>query len=125
MDDWADLVRACHPWSEMFLDDVTGEFRAVLEELLQGDHAPSEYRSARLRRAARAHGAFRRRQGCPSLVLAEEIAFAESAIAAVLMRGGASMAAIAKVQDTLAPVMRAIERATYSGYVDGSERPGN
>jgi hypothetical protein len=119
MEEWVVMLRACRPWNEMFLDDVTGEFRGVLEELLQSDDEQTpRKKAARLRDVARAHGAFRRRQGCPAPILAEEIDFAQDAIAAALMRGGAAPAAVATIQDSLVPVMRAIERATYGGYAD-------
>jgi hypothetical protein len=106
------------------LDDVSGAFRAVLDALLQpGDARTPDQRAARLRRAARAHGAYRRRQGCPAIILAEETAIAEDAIAAALLRGGAPPAVAATIQHSMAPVMRAVERAMYSGYVDCGEPP--
>ncbi|HEX4681182.1 MAG TPA: hypothetical protein VH277_00665 [Gemmatimonadaceae bacterium] len=110
----------------MFLDDVGGEFRAVLEELLcAGDDRAPDVRATRLRTVARAHGAFRRRQGCPALVLSEEVVFAEDAIAAALMRSGVAPAVVTIVQESIAPLLRAIERASYSGYVDWSDRPAS
>jgi len=123
MDDWLAMLRACDPWRAMFLDDVGGEFHAVLRALFQsGDGLTPDVRAARLRRAAREHGAFRRRQGAPALVFADEIAFAEEAIACALMRTGASPALVTTVHDSLVPVLRAVERATYTGYVDWGER---
>jgi hypothetical protein len=106
----------------MFLDDVAGEFRAVLEELLRttGVLGPRA-RATRLRDVARAHGAFRRRQGCPAYILREEMIIAEDAIAIALVRSGADAALVTTVQDSLIPVMRAVERAEYSGYVDVKE----
>ena len=107
----------------MFLDDVGGEFRAVFEELLwAGDERAPDVRAARLRTAARAHGAFRRRQRCPAVVLSEEVAFAENAIAVALMRGGAADDVVTIVRESFAPLLRAIERASYGGYVDWGER---
>ncbi len=125
MDEWITLVRACAPWSEMWLDDVSGEFRAILDELLEPRAGSStDERAERLRRRSRAHGAFRRRQGCAALVLSEEIAFAKEAIAIALIRGGSELSLVTTVHDSLAPVMRGVERASYSGYVDLNERPG-
>jgi len=108
----------------MPLDDVTGEFRAVLRELLHctGDLSP-EARAARLRRAARAHGAFRRRQRSGASILAEEIAAADEAIAIALARSGAGPAVVTVFQDSLVPLMQSIRRATYSGYVDWHDPP--
>jgi len=122
MEDWIALLRTCRPWSEMLLDDVAGEFRAVLEEMLRTtDDSGLRTRAARLRAVARAHGAFRRRQGCPAVVLKEELTIAEEAIAIALTRSGADHALVTTVQDSLIPVLRAVERAEYSGYVDGKE----
>ena len=123
MDEWTAMVRRRCPWNEMFPDDLSGEFRAVLEELLQPDEPSTERRASRLRHVAREHGAFRRRQGCQAMILAEEIAVADDAIAMAVVRGGGSPAVIATIQDSLAPVMRAIKRAMYSGYVDSYEPP--
>jgi hypothetical protein len=122
MADWIALLRTCHPWSEMVLDDVAGEFRAVLDEVLRTTGAPApRARAARLRQVARAHGAFRRRQGCPALVLKDELTIAEEAIAIALTRSGADHALVTTVQDSLIPVLRAVERAEYGGYVDVKE----
>lgn len=119
MDDWTAMITARCPWNEMFLDDVSGEFRAVLKELLRprGQFAPHEC-AARLRGAAREHGAYRRRQGYHAVILAEELAVAEDAIAAAIERSGAPAAVIADIQSSLRPVLRALERAMYSGYAD-------
>jgi len=125
MEDWLATLRACRPWNDMWLDDVTGGFRAVLEELLQcGGLLPPGVRAARLRAVAREHGAFRRRQGYHALILAEEISVAEDSIVAALMRTGVAPEIVATIRDSLAPVMRATERAAYAGYVDGGELPG-
>jgi hypothetical protein len=119
IDAWAAMLRASHPWNEMFLDDLTGEFPAVLEALLRStDGADWDVRATRLRALAREHGAFRRRQSCSALVLTEEVALAEEAIAAALIRTGAGPETMMSIQDSLAPVMEGIERAMYSGYVD-------
>ena len=124
MEEWVAMLRQCDPWNEMFLDDVPGEFRAVFEELLHAADDVPAVRAARLRYAAREHGAFRRRQGCPAFVFRKEVAFAERAIAVSLVRAGAAPAVVMTIQNSCAPVMRAIVRATYSGYVDWGERPG-
>ena len=119
IDAWAAMIRASQPWNEMFLDDLTGEFPAVLFELLRSTvGAEWDVRAARLRALAREHGAFRRRQACSALVLTEEVALAEEAIAAALIRTGAGPELVMTIQDSLAPVMEGIERAMYSGYVD-------
>ncbi|HWH51411.1 MAG TPA: hypothetical protein VN651_07695 [Gemmatimonadaceae bacterium] len=124
MDGWVDILRARQPWSDMPLDDVGGEFRSVFEIVLhRRDELDPDARAARLRRAARAHGAFRRRQGCQALVLSEEGTMAEEAIAIALVRSGAAPAVVTTMQDSLGPVLRAVERAAYSGYVDWGERP--
>lgn len=116
---WVAMLRAAHPWNEMMLDDLTGELPAVLEELLRSaDGNEPDVRATRLRALAREHGAFRRRQACSALVLADEMALAEEAIAAALLRTGARPEVLMTIQDSLAPVMRGIERAMYSGYVD-------
>ena len=123
MDEWIAMLRQCDPWNDMFLDDLPGEFRAVFEELLEAtDDLTPAVRAKRLRLVARDHGAFRRRQRCPAFVFRKEIAFAERAIAAVLVRNGAAPAVVMTIQSSYAPVMRAIVRATYSGYVDWAER---
>jgi hypothetical protein len=124
MEDWVMLLQACTPWRSMALDDLTGEFRLVLGELLEpGDDAPADVRAARLRCAARSHGAFRRRPGGPAFVLSEEIAFASEAIEIALIEAATPPAVIVAIQDSLAPAMRTIERAMYGGYVDVIERP--
>lgn len=122
MDEWVAMLRPCNPWNEMFLDDLPGEFRAVFEELLHAtdDDLPA-VRAARLRYAAREHGAFRRRQGCPAFVFRKEVAFAEQAIASALVRAGASPALVMTIQNSFMPVMGAVVRATYGGYVDWAE----
>lgn len=122
MDGWVATLRQCDPWNEMFLDDLPGEFRAVFEELLftTDDRVPA-VRAARLRHAARQHGAFRRRQGSPAFIFRKEVAFAERAIAVALVRAGAAPAVVTTMQNSFAPVMRAILRATYAGYVDWAE----
>lgn len=119
MDDWLAMLGPRCPWDEMLPDDVSGEFRRVLEELLQPaeDLGPHQ-RALRLRYMAREHGAYRRRQGYHALILAEEISVAEDAITAAIVRSGCSPAELAAVRDSLAPVMRAIERAMYSGHAD-------
>ena len=123
MEEWIAMLRHCDPWHDMFLDDVPGEFRAVFEELLgAADDLSPAVRAKRLRRASRDHGAFRRRQGCPAFVFRKEIALAERAIATVLVRNGAAPMVVMTIQSSYVPVMRAIVRATYSGYVDWAER---
>jgi len=118
------LVQACAPWRGMALDDVTGEFRGVLQEVLRmTDDAGPDARAERLRRVARRHGAFRRHQGCPAPVLGEEIAFAAEAIEMALVRSGATPSVVVIIRDSLAPVLRAIARAMYGGYVDVIDRP--
>jgi hypothetical protein len=117
MDEWLTLLRARCPWDEMPLDDVSGEFRAVVEELLRSSSdRPPDARAHMIRRAARDHGAFRQRQGFHAIILAEEVSVAEDAIAAALVRGGVSPRDAATFQKSLRPVMRAIERAMYGGY---------
>lgn len=123
MEEWVAMLRVCDPWNAMFLDDLPGEFRAVFEELLYAtDDVLPAVRAARLRHAAREHGAFRRRQGCPAFVFRKEVAFAERAIAAALVRAGAAPAVVMTIQNSFAPVMRAIVRATHGGYIDWAER---
>jgi len=126
MVEWLDLIRARCPWSDMPLDDMTGGFRAVFEELLEprAELAPNP-RAARLRWASRVHGAFRRRQGCPPPVLREEILLAEEAIEIALERVGAPPAVVLVIQESLVAVLRSIERAAYGGYVDCMERPSS
>ena len=126
MGDWLELIGTCRPWSDMPLDDMSGEFRAVLEELLEPNgELALDPRASRLRRLSRAHGAFRRRQGCPALVLREEAALAQEAIEIALARSGAAPAVVMLIHDSLVEVLRSIERAAYSGYVDCStDRPG-
>ena len=122
MADWIALLRTGEPWNRMLLDDVTGEFRSVLQALLcMPDDCTPGVRAARLRRGARAHGAFRRRQGCRGPVLKEELTAAEDAIAIALQRSGAEAALIATFQASLRPVISAVERAAYGGYVDMDE----
>lgn len=123
MDEWIAMLRQCDPWNEMRLDDVPGEFRAVFKELLDaGDGLNPAARAKRLRQVSRRHGAYRRRQGCPAFVFRKEIAFAEQAIAIVLVRNGAAPMIVMTIQSSYVPVMQAIVRATYSGYVDWAER---
>ena len=125
MGDWLHLIRTCRPWSDMPLDDLSGEFRAVLDELLEPrEELALDPRASRLRCVSRAHGAFRRRQGCPALVLREEAALAEEAIEIALTRTGAEPAVVMLIHDSLVAVLRSVERAAYGGYVDCStERP--
>jgi hypothetical protein len=124
MGDWVDLIQCRSPWSAMPLDDMTGEFRAVLEELLEPVEALTpELRAARLRFVSRAHGAFRRRQGCPPHLLQDDVAFAGEAIEVALMRNGAATAVIMTIHDSLVAVLGAIERATLSGYTDHPHAP--
>jgi hypothetical protein len=124
MGDWLELIGASSPWDDMPLDDLAGEFYAVLDELLEpkGELA-TDPRASRLRRVSRAHGAFRRRQGCAPLVLREEVGFAEEAIELALARGGTQPAVIAVIHDSLAIVLHSIERAAYGGYVDCADPP--
>jgi hypothetical protein len=69
---WLSDLRARCPWNEMFIDDVSGEYRAVLDALLGPSQTPSsDQRPWPLWRAAREHAAFRRRQGYHAIVLAE------------------------------------------------------
>ena len=122
MGEWVAMLRPCDPWDEMFLDDLPGEFRAVFEELLHtADDTMPGVRAARLRHAARQHGAFRRRQGCPAFIFRKEVAFAERAIAVALARAGAAPALVMAIQNSFTPLMRAVVRATYGGYVDWAE----
>ena len=117
---WLALVRHDAPWSEMYLDDVSGRWSQVVAELLDGwiDVTPGERRQY-LRRAAHRHGEFRRSQGCGSRELAEEVSLLEAAIAEVLHRSGASSTFIERTLRGLAPDLRSIGRAVHAGYVDG------
>lgn len=119
MADWISMLRRRPPWNAMLLDDMTGEFRPLLAELLHAQTADDVHaRAERIRRLGRAHGAFRRRQRCPALVLREELFIADEAIGMALMRMGAESDLITTIQDSLAPLIRAVERAEYGGYVD-------
>jgi len=126
MGDWLELIGTCRPWSDMPLDDMSGEFRAVLEELLEpnGELALAP-RASRLRRLSRAHGAFRGGRGGRARGGGEGAAWAQEAIEIALARSGAAPAVVMLIHDSLVEVLRSIERAAYSGYVDCStDRPG-
>lgn len=61
---WRYYARRRDAWARMPLDDVDGEVRGIVRELLSiGREVRDVAGQARLRRAAALHGAFRRRQG--------------------------------------------------------------
>jgi hypothetical protein len=120
--EWTVIARSRPPWSEMYLDDLTGQLRPVIEELLFPSADVARHR-LRLYGGARVHGGFRRRQGCAGQLLATEVAFVEEAIANVLLRRGDTQTMVADVFDLLAPEFPSVERAAYGGFVDWVDVP--
>jgi hypothetical protein len=88
---WWGLVHDRLPWREMPADDGLGYMRAVVSELLNEARHPSDgMRERRLRRAARAHGEFRRRQHCPCGTLTDELAALGAAVEVAMLDAGQS-----------------------------------
>ncbi|HEY9225376.1 MAG TPA: hypothetical protein VIP11_01935 [Gemmatimonadaceae bacterium] len=115
---WVAILRDETPWSEMYLDDISGRWRRVVGALFEDTVSPAERRH-HLRRAARRHGEFRRGQRCDAQDLAEEVSMLEEAVGEVMHRSGASPRRIEQALYALAPDLRSICRAVYAGYVDG------
>jgi hypothetical protein len=117
--EWMRMARARTPWRDMYLDDASGQLRSVLAELLHpGEETDGDGHYDRLRRRARAHGRFRRTQGCSGQVVAAELEVVEEAICLLLLRGGAPDALVSVLFDGLARDCRSVERAIYGGFVD-------
>lgn len=88
---WWGLVHDRLPWREMPADDGLGYMRAVVSELLNEARHPSDgMRERRLRRAARAHGEFRRHQHCPCGALTDELAALGAAVEVAMLDAGQS-----------------------------------
>jgi hypothetical protein len=88
---WWGLVHDFSPWRTMPRDDGFGYMRAVVSELLNEARHPSDgMRERRLCRAARAHGAFRRRQHCGCASLTAELAALGAALEVAMLDAGQS-----------------------------------
>jgi hypothetical protein len=117
---WLELLRDETPWSEMYLDDVTGRWGPVIVELFNDRAAerPAD-RRRHLGRAAHRHGEFRRGQRFRPQDLTEEVDALQEAIGEVLDRIGAPPTLVEQTLHSLAPDLRCIGRAVHAGYVDG------
>ena len=88
---WWDSMHDRQFWNAMAADDRLGYVRAVVSELLNEARHPSDgIREYRLRRAAHAHGSFRRRQRCDCTGVGEEMYALEGAIEATMLAAGHS-----------------------------------
>ena len=119
MGEWIRLVQIETPWCDMQLDDLTGGWRRVLAALLSDAEDASVDRRVGLRRVARTHGEFRRRQRCTPQALSDEVTLMQAAIAELLLRHGASVRVAEQALELLASDLHTIGRAAYAGYVDG------
>jgi len=106
------------PWSAMPLDDRTGYLRVVVNELLDlSDGIDSASRRHRLVEVSRRHGAFRRGQACPELVVAQDFAVLREAVREALTLAGASPRTVREATRSLLPDWRMTRRAALLGFV--------
>jgi hypothetical protein len=120
---WWAMVRDRLPWQAMPADDGLGYMRAVVSELLNEARHPSDgMRERRLRRAARAHGEFRRRQQCHGAVLADELAALSAAIETEMLEAGQSSGLVKDYLVLLGPDLDLARANAVDGWSAGSSR---
>ena len=119
---WWAMVHHRLPWRAMPIDDGFGYIRPVVSELLNEARHPSDgVRELRLDRAARAHGAFRRRQHCSSAALAEEIIALGASIKAILLDAGQPPAVVRDYLVLLDVDVRAACELAVGGWRAGDQ----
>lgn len=125
MDRWARILRAEPPWTTMPADDLTGEMRGVVIELINARwDCDEQARRHRIATAARSHGAFRQAQRCSANVLVFDFALFRVAIMEALRRGHWSASLARDAIGNLAPDIRLARRAARRGF-DGRATEGS
>jgi hypothetical protein len=114
---WRSTVVKYSPWDAMPADDVLGNMRRVLSELLNDardiDH---QARRVRMLAAAHEHGVFRRAQRCSSEHIYCEFGLVLDALASVLYRGGVCGDLVQNALTILDPDVRLAEHAAMIGW---------
>jgi hypothetical protein len=121
---WARRLRYELPWRTMLHDDVTGEMRRVVIELVNASwDYDDEARRHRLAAAARAHGIFRRAQRCEKSAVVCELTLMLDTIAQAWSSSYPSFPLVQAAIGNLLPDIRLARRAAERGF-DGrtSER---
>lgn len=114
---WTQKLQHEHPWRDMPRDDVTGEIRGVIVELVNAAwDSDEEGRRRRIAAAARVHGEFRLAQGCPKSALGSEFSIARDSIAVALRAGRWSDWLVRDTIQTLLPDLRLARQAAERGY---------
>ncbi len=120
---WWGLVHDRLPWREMPADDGLGYMRAVVSELLNEARHPADgMRERRLRRAARTHGEFRRRQRCDFGTLTDELAALGVAIETAMLEGGQSCGLVNDYLVLLGPDLELTRVNAGDGWSAGSSQ---
>jgi len=120
---WSGTLRHELPWRDMPLDDVSGEMRRVVIELVNAAcEFDRESRRRRIAAAARAHGSYRQAQRCPRGALSLEFALVRGAITGGMRGSGWPDAQIRQAVDNLVPDIR-LARHVAERWFEGSRTP--
>jgi hypothetical protein len=112
---WSTVVAKTEPWDSMFLDDITGEVRALAAALINTACDDEDGRRRRIVAAANAHGVFRRAQRFPKRLLSAELVALREAIRTDLQSGYWSETLVDQAVDGLVGDLRlARQRAEHA-----------
>lgn len=121
LEHWSTALRRRSPWDVMLADDASGYIRPVVSELLNEARHPCDgTRSARLRRHASAHGAFRRRQRLDDRALVCECDLLPGAVESALLAGGLTRRFVGDSIVVLGPDLQLVRDAALLGWAVGS-----
>jgi hypothetical protein len=117
---WFARVEHDAPWEAMARDDRGGYVGLVVREMLDpADTFEVRGRRCRLERAARQHGAFRRRQRCEATIIRRDFVVLRQALRDALRQAGAGPSTIRLATRCLVPDWRVARYAAHEGYVNG------